>query len=278
MIHDIGPLLDDWPAPQVAAAVVSAGELVGSSGDLEWVTRLASISKLLAAYAGLIAVEEDTIALDQSAGRDGATIRHLLAHAAGYAFDSPDVIADVEKKRIYSNTGIEVFADVLAASAGIPFPEYLREAVFRPLGMNSTELEGSPAHAVRSSVADLIAFVQELRSPRLVARTTLDEATSIQFPALSGVVPGVGRFDPNPWGLGFEIKGTKKGHWTGGLTSERTYGHFGGAGTFLWLDPERDLAAIALTNHEFGRWALEAWPVFNDEVVRRYSHGRPDST
>jgi len=117
-----------------------------------------------------------------------------------------------------------------------------------------------------------------LRSPRLIARTTLDEATSIQFPALSGVVPGVGRFDPNPWGLGFEIKGTKKGHWTGGLTSERTYGHFGGAGTFLWLDPERDLAAIALTNHEFGRWALEAWPVFNDEVVRRYSHGRPDST
>lgn len=267
-------LVDDWPVPQAAVAVFESGELVASVGDTDWVTRLASISKLLVAYAGLIAVEEKTIELDQPAGPEGATIRHLLAHAAGYAFESTDLIADVESKRIYSNAGIEVFADTLATAAGMSFGEYLTEAVFAPLGMTSSKLRGSPAHAVHSSLSDLAAFVAELHSPRLVHPSTLEEATSIQFPGLSGVLPGVGRFDPNPWGLGFEIKGTKTGHWAGELTSERTYGHFGGAGTFLWVDPAHGISAAGLTNREFGPWALEAWPRFSDEVVRRFGGGR----
>ena len=53
------------------------------------------------------------------------------------------------------------------------------------------------------------------------------------------MLPGFGRFDPIDWGLGFELKDGKPDHWTGTLTSPRTFGHFGGAGTFLWVDPER---------------------------------------
>jgi CubicO group peptidase (beta-lactamase class C family) len=274
MTEDLTALVADWPVATVSGALIAGGEVIASTGDMGWTTRLASISKLLAAYAGLVAIEEETISLDQPAGPEGATYRHLLSHAAGYAFDSDEIIAAVGAKRIYSNTGIEVFADSMSAAAGMPFGEYLTEAVFRPLGMNSTELGGSPAHAVWSSLGDLVAFVLELFEPALVASATVAEATSVQFPGLAGVVPGVGRYDPNPWGLGFEIKGGKLHHWMGDRVSRRTYGHFGGAGTFLWVDPEQSLAAVVLTDREFGPWAMEAWPAFSDEIVRRYGEDR----
>ena len=73
---------------------------------------------------------------------------------------------------------------------------------------------------------------------RLVAPETLAEAVTEQFPGLAGVVPGLGSYDPNPWGLGFELKGAKSPHWTAPDGSPRTFGHFGGAGTFLWVDPD----------------------------------------
>ena len=59
------------------------------------------------------------------------------------------------------------------------------------------------------------------------------------FPGLDGVLPDFGRFSPLDWGLGVELKGAKEGHWSGSLTSPRTFGHFGGSGTFLWVDPDR---------------------------------------
>ena len=99
------------------------------------------------------------------------------------------------------------------------------------------------------------------------AAETLDEATTVQFPGLGGVIPGIGRFDPNDWGLGFELRDRKPGHWTGTKPSERTFGHFGGSGTFLWVDPERRLALAALTDLEFGDWALDAWPRLSDGVI-----------
>ncbi len=82
----------------------------------------------------------------------------------------------------------------------------------------------------------------------------------MQFPGLSGVVPDLGRFDPNDWGLGFELRDGKSPHWTGTRNSARTFGHFGGSGTFLWIDPEAGLACCCLTDLEFGPWAKEAWP------------------
>ena len=44
-------------------------------------------------------------------------------------------------------------------------------------------------------------------------------------------------------------------------------GHFGGSGTFLWVDPELGIACAALTTRDFGDWAKEAWPRLSDEVV-----------
>lgn len=263
-------VVDRWPVDHVAVGVVRHDELVASRGDAHRVFRLASISKMLSAWAVLVAVEEGTVTLDDAAGPPGATLRHLLAHAAGYGFDTAVPITRPERNRIYSNTGIEVAAAHVAEQAGISFADYLREAVFGPLGMTHSELRGSPAHAVHSSLTDLAAFARELLRPRLVSRATADEATTIQYPELNGVVPGVGSFRPNPWGLGLEIRGEKSPHWTGTRNSPRTFGHFGGSGTMLWVDPEIDTALIALTDRPFDQWsdiALREWPALSDAVV-----------
>ena len=98
-------------------------------------------------------------------------------------------------------------------------------------------------------------------------RETLAEATTVAFPGLAGVLPDYGRFDPLDWGLGFELKDGKRRHWSGTLTSPRTFGHFGGSGTFLWVDPERALSLVVLTDREFGEWAKTAWPALSDAVV-----------
>ena len=89
-------------------------------------------------------------------------------------------------------------------------------------------------------------------------------------PTLSGIIPGLGRFDPCPWGLGCEIRGGKTPHWTGTANSPATFGHFGGAGTLLWVDPVHAVAAVALTDRPFDEWsatALEVWPQFADAVL-----------
>ena len=53
----------------------------------------------------------------------------------------------------------------------------------------------------------------------------------------------------------------------GSRVSSGTFGHFGGSGTFLWVDPEARVACVALTNRPFGQWAKEAWPELSDAVL-----------
>jgi CubicO group peptidase (beta-lactamase class C family) len=263
-------LTDRWPVPTVAAAVVLPDGTVHTHGATDHRFRLASISKMLVGWAALVAVEEGTISLDQPVGQEGCTLRHLLAHAGGYSFDGPAPIAKPGVRRIYSNTGIELAADAIGEAAGMPFELYLREAVFEPLGMRATALKGSPAYAVWSTVADMVAFVHELRTPRLVTVESALAFRTAQFPTLAGLVPGVGRFDPCPWGLGAEIKGAKNPHWTSAHNSPATFGHFGGAGTLLSVDPGAHIALVALTDRAFDEWAAEAlvlWREFADAVL-----------
>ena len=270
-IDDLTALTSRWPVKRHGVGVTGPDGGRGLAGETEWQAHIASVSKLLVGMAALVAVEEEAIALDDPAGPEGSTVRHLLAHASGLAFDQDRSIAPPGRRRIYSNVGIERFADHLADRAGMPFEEYLRLGVLEPLGMDRTELRGSPAEAVWSTVEDLLAFGRELLRPTLVSAETMAHATRPHFPDLAGVLPGFHKFDPNPWGLTFEVRGRKRPHWTGHANSPSTFGHFGALGTFLWVDPDRDLAAVALTNRRFGPWAKRAWPRFSDAVLERYA-------
>jgi CubicO group peptidase (beta-lactamase class C family) len=261
-------LIDDWPVPTAAVAVVRAdGRIAGSHGPVGHRFALASVTKPLVAYAVLIAVEEGAVELAEPAGPPGSTVRHLLAHASGLAFDAPKAMAPPGDRRLYSNAGFEALAAHVERATGIGFAGYLREAVLEPLGMADTELTGSPAAGAVSTVADLARFAAELLGPRLIAPATHAEATSVAFPGLRGVLPGYGMHKRNDWGLGFEIRDAKTPHWTGASSSPRTFGHFGQSGTFLWVDPDAGAACVCLTDHDFGPWALPRWPALTDAVL-----------
>jgi CubicO group peptidase (beta-lactamase class C family) len=258
--------IDGWGTRAAAAGVVRAGAATETHGPRDRELRWASVTKLLTGLAVLVAVEEGTVDLDEPAGPPGATLRHLLAHASGLPPDEGPPLLPPGRRRIYSNAGIERAAELVAERAGVPFADYLRTAVVRPLGLAGA-LFGSPAWGYRGPLDDLLTLARELLAPALVAPETLAEATSVQFPGLAGVLPGWGRMEPNDWGLVFELRDGKSPHWTGSRNSPQTFGHFGAAGTFLWVDPDAGIACSVLTDREFGDWAIEAWPAFSDAVL-----------
>ena len=259
-------LIDGWDAGTAAAGVARADGVVAKHGAVDVELRWASVTKLFTGVALLVALEEGTVDLDEPVGPPGATLRHLLAHASGLPVDGSEPIAEPGRRRIYSNTGIELAAKLLEERAEMPFADYFLGAVVRPLGLVGS-LAGSPAHGYRGPLDDLLALGRELLEPTLVAAETLAEAVTVQFPGLTGVLPGLGRMEPNDWGLTFELRDTKSPHWTGLHNSERTFGHFGASGTFLWVDPDAGLACACLTDLEFGDWARTAWPELSDAVL-----------
>jgi CubicO group peptidase (beta-lactamase class C family) len=262
-----------WPVP-AAAAVVGPGGVLETTGPVDRVLPWASVTKLVSALAVLVAVEEGTVGLDDPAGPPGSTLRHLLAHASGLAPDDDRVLAPPATRRIYSNRGVELAAGVVAGASGIAFGEYATAAVLEPLGMTATTLRGSPASGAHGPLADLARLAAELLAPTLIDEATLRAATTVAFPGLAGVLPGYGRHDPNDWGLGPEIRGDKRPHWTGRANSPATFGHFGRSGSFLWVDPVAGVACVELAGTAWGPWAQEAWPRLADDVLAVYTERR----
>lgn len=277
-----------WPVPNCAAAIVTArGQQTpttfATTGDSSQQFRLASLSKTITGLTALIAVEEGSLALDEPLNpakcsvtiHEGTTLRHLLAHASGLPFNGDSPIAALARRRIYSNTGIELVAELITAATGIAFADYLREAVFEPLEMSSTELRGSPAFAMWSTLTDMTALIGELIKPCLISAATHRDFITEQFAGIAGTIPGLGRFDPCPWGLGAELRGTKQPHWTGSQNDASTFGHFGGAGTMMWVDPTIATGVVALTDRPFDEWGDEAitlWSQLSNAVIDDIHH------
>jgi CubicO group peptidase (beta-lactamase class C family) len=271
----------DWPVARAGVAVVSPsgderayqGE-VGGGDQFE----VASVTKLMTSLAALAAVSSGRIDLDQPVpeGGDGVTLRHLLAHASGQPFEPPGRARRPEERRIYSNVGFRVLADAVADATGTTFPTWLASSVLDPLGMSATRLvhrrgvDGDPAAGAASTLDDLARLARCLleRGAPVVGPELFAEATTVQFPGLAGLVPGVGRFDPCDWGLGFELHDAKRPHWMGDRRSPSAFGHFGASGCFLWVDPEAGLAVAAVSDRDFddGKWGMATWPAWNDRL------------
>jgi CubicO group peptidase (beta-lactamase class C family) len=259
-----------WPAVATAGVVSPERDLRVTTGPDRLGFPWASVTKVLTALAVWVGVEEGTVAWQDPAGPEGATLAHLLAHASGLAPDTDTVLAPPGERRIYSNRGFALAAGHLAARAAMPFDQYLAWGVIEPLGLRGTQLSGSPASGATGPLVDLMAVGRELLSPTLISKETWSEATSVAFPGLAGVLPGFGRQDPNDWGLGVEVRDHKHPHWTGSRNSPGTFGHFGQSGSFIWVDPEAGLVAASLSDRPFGAWATRAWPAFSDAVLEAY--------
>lgn len=259
--------IDGWGAPHAGAAVIGPSGVRAIHGEIDHRFRWASVTKLVTAWSVLIAADRALIDLDEAAGPPGSTVRHLLAHSSGLPFEGDAILARPATRRIYSNPAFDRLGALVAERTGQPFEAVLAAWILEPLRMTRASLIGRPSEGLRGTLSDLAAFASELQRPTLLPRASADAATATAFPGLPGVVPGIGKFDDCAWGLGFEIHGTKAPHWMATRNSPRTFGHFGGAGTFLWVDPAVDHALVVLTDREFGPWALDAWPAISDEVL-----------
>lgn len=210
------------------------------------------------------------------------------------------------KELRYSNAGFGVLARVGEVVSERPFWDLAEDKMLRPLGLE--DIVANPSGSVVERVALLAdttnpdselesyngAYWRSLAlpwgglfgSPRDVVRfaasflpsgeQVLSEASVREMirDQTNGVPGGVEsakvRWDAGRWGLGWEVKGDKRRHWTGDLTSPATFCHFGHAGTLLWGDPERDLALAVFVNravtHMWG-FILTRWARLSNAVV-----------
>jgi CubicO group peptidase (beta-lactamase class C family) len=265
-----------WPVERAAAGVTSPDETLETRGPVDVALPWASVTKLVTAFAVLMAVDEEIISLDEPAGPEGVNVRHLLAHASGLPFDGRSPIAEPQSRRIYSNAGYEMLGEFVEQRTQIDLADFVGENVFEPLAMSGSRLDGSPAAGAEGPLVDLLAFGRELLRPTLISRDLHAEATSVVFDGLGGVLPGFGRQDSNDWGLGFEIRDAKSPHWTGERNSPDTFGHFGMSGSFLWVDPVASLACASLADRDFDDWATDVWPHLSDLVIDEYGAARAD--
>ena len=258
-----------------ALGVTDASAVLHTQGAADRVLPLASVSKPISALAVLVAVERGLVDLEEPAGPDGATVRHLLAHTAGYPFEGEETVGAVGARRIYSNTGFEVLAAHVEDATGYDFADWVEQTVVQGLELRDLEVDGFPAAGYRGTVHDLLAVGRELLAPTLISKELWREATSVQFSGLVGILPGYGRQKPNDWGLGLEIRDHKDPHWTGSASSPRTVGHFGQSGSFLWADPDAGLAAVFLGEEPFGPEHVRVWPGITDAVLERFARTAP---
>ncbi|HEY3766267.1 MAG TPA: serine hydrolase domain-containing protein [Gaiellales bacterium] len=325
-LQTISTWVDAGDASAVAAAVVGPGGIgeaqAAGAARADSLFALASLTKPLVALAVMVAAEEGTIDLDapvaellpgyRTEAKRAITPRHLLAHASGLPEVGPSGVAaiDVEPvcppatRRIYSNEGYAVLGTLLSEATGIGHADYVRQAVFEPLGMDAylglPETEAGRALDVREpglwragkplfnsrewrarataaggafATASAYARVVQLllaRGAPLIASETFAELAQVQFPGIGGGIESFMTWEVADWGLGCDIRDAKEPHWTGARTSPATLSHFGASGTLMWADPQAGVGLVCLANRgTYSGWMMRPgrWPDLSDAVI-----------
>ena len=132
--------IDSWPAPTAAVAVVTADGVAGERGAADVVLRWASVTKLLTAYAALIAAEEGVLDLDEPAGPRAPRCATSSPMPQGSPSKATRRSPGPAERRIYSNSGFDLLGELLAERAEMPFADYSQAAVLDPLGLAGAEL------------------------------------------------------------------------------------------------------------------------------------------
>jgi beta-N-acetylhexosaminidase len=241
--------------------------------------------------------------LTHSSGVDWWAPLYEKAHdEQGYLklIEAMDLKFEPGTKSVYSDLGILLLGQILERVSGQSLDAFARERIFAPLGMHDTlyrpgpellpriaptevvpwrgglvhgvvhdenawGLGGIAPHAgLFSTAPDLARFAQMLLNGgvydnhRLVSRATVE-----LFTRRAGV-PGSSR------ALGWDTPSPPSS--AGTLFSPRSFGHTGFTGTSLWMDPDRQLFLILLTNRvnptRENNLIREARPAVADAVVR----------
>jgi CubicO group peptidase (beta-lactamase class C family) len=175
--------------------------------------------------------------------------------------------------QVYSDLGADVLGFTIEAITGQGLDAFLEERVFTPLGMNDTRFRPEPSlrdriaptevssprgYAIRGEVHDENAWaLGGVAGHAGLFSTAADLSLFAQMMLNRGTFNGVrivsdsavARFTTRTTGtraLGWD---TSDGDGPAGVhMGERAYGHTGFTGTSLWIDPDRDLFVILLTN------------------------------
>lgn len=261
--------------PQLVGEIPSPAksfQLLKIWGDRKRVFPWMSLTKLVTSRIILGAVENQALDLDQGAltvGEvnipAGVTVRHLLSHASGINSDQERFIVPCSTRRIYSNAGYELLAQLLSHYSGISFQRWAQQMIIDPLDLQ-IGWSDSAAWGISGDLNDLIRLAKECVSPSFLSWDLHRAWCQPAFPGLPGILPGYGQMDNNLWGLGPEIKDHKSPHWTASSASKWTYGHFGQSGSFLWIDPLPGLGAVFLGEKRFGPLHQRLWPQLNQQL------------
>jgi CubicO group peptidase (beta-lactamase class C family) len=231
-------------------------ERVAEYGDVSAVRPWASVSKMAVAMAFGVEMDWGLHAYGEMVGPRGANFANLFSHSSGLGLEEGDPVIPVGTKRVYSNYGVD---HAVAAIVGENPPnEWLEDRVFAPLGMESAALLGRPASGVSGSTEDMEKLAVAWLRPDLLGVPTRDRMIRPYLPDLGGIVPGFGRFNPCPWGIGPEVRGDKH-HWMGDWLPT-SFGHFGMSGTLMLLNRDEGIGVVATTTEDFGPWAVALWP------------------
>jgi beta-glucosidase-like glycosyl hydrolase/CubicO group peptidase (beta-lactamase class C family) len=177
-------------------------------------------------------------------------------------------------RTLYSDLGMILLGEILARASGRALDQYLAERLFQPLGMKSTlyrppqdllsriaPTENDPwrKRIVRGEVHDENAFaLGGVAGHAGLFSTAHDLAVFAQTLLNRGMYDHrryfrpetVDRFTnaPNSRGESLGWQKPSGAGWTGKVFSSAAYGHTGFTGTSIWIDPQRQLFIILLTN------------------------------
>jgi CubicO group peptidase (beta-lactamase class C family) len=215
-------------------------------------------------------------------GKERVTIRHLLTHSSGLPAwrplyteattratalalaDTTALLRQAGDTFVYSDLGAIVLTQAVEAITGERLDGYLERHLFEPLRMTSTRF--LPPLAWRDRIAPT-----ERSQDGTIIRGTVHDENAWKLGGVSGhaglfsTAPDLARFaewllrsDTNEWtrrqnlppgssrALGWDTPSENSS--AGTLLSKRAFGHTGYTGTSIWLDPDRDLFIILLTN------------------------------
>lgn len=174
---------------------------------------------------------------------------------------------------VYSDLGADVLGWVIETISGQGLDQFLAERVFTPLGMADTRFNPAPGlvsriaptevnpprgYPLKGEVHDENAFaLGGVAGHAGLFSTASDLAVFATMMLNGGVYDGVrivsdttvARFTTRAAGtraLGWDTADGDGG--SGEYLSPRAYGHTGYTGTSLWIDPDRDMFVVLLTN------------------------------
>ena len=151
---------------------------------------------------------------------------------------------------VYANSNYVLLAAIVQRVSGQSFPVFMRESVFRPLGMSRTTL--NPAEAHRWGLADpherLLQGVQPIGSPFLGwYGSSLVKSTARDMAGYLGWVLSTGtRSNSAPYDNGWFIR--RRQEWPGSPTVLEHGGDTSGGNTAAIVVPAWELAAVVLLN------------------------------